>query len=42
MVNLGAGPAELPPHTEVLLASGPLEDEGRALPSDTAVWLRLG
>ncbi|WP_062350023.1 glycoside hydrolase family 13 protein [Herbidospora yilanensis] len=38
VVNLGAEPAPLPPHTEVLLASGPLE--GDELPSDTAVWLR--
>ncbi|UWE08780.1 glycoside hydrolase family 13 protein [Actinacidiphila bryophytorum] len=38
VLNLGAEPAELPGHTEVLLASGPLAD-GR-LPADTAVWLR--
>ncbi|CAG7630716.1 glycoside hydrolase family 13 protein [Actinacidiphila bryophytorum] len=38
VLNLGAEPAELPEHTEVLLASGPLAD-GR-LPADTAVWLR--
>ncbi|WP_067817088.1 glycoside hydrolase family 13 protein [Actinomadura kijaniata] len=38
VVNLGAGPAPLPPHERVLLASGPLE--GGMLPPDTAVWLR--
>jgi alpha-glucosidase len=35
--NLGTGPAQLPPHREVLLASGPVSD-GK-LPADTAVWL---
>ncbi|HYZ56663.1 MAG TPA: glycoside hydrolase family 13 protein [Streptosporangiaceae bacterium] len=35
--NLGPGPVPLPPHTDVLLASGPLSD-GK-LPADTAVWL---
>ncbi|WP_093713794.1 glycoside hydrolase family 13 protein [Actinacidiphila alni] len=39
VVNLGAAPAELPAHTELLLTSGPLADDGR-VPSDTAVWLR--
>ncbi|HWB34761.1 MAG TPA: DUF3459 domain-containing protein, partial [Rugosimonospora sp.] len=39
VVNLGAAPAPLPPHSAVLLASGELPD-GR-LPTDTAVWLRL-
>ncbi|WP_425955471.1 glycoside hydrolase family 13 protein [Xylanimonas sp. McL0601] len=39
VVNLGTQPAPLP-DGEVLLASGPLTD-GRAAPSDTAVWLRL-
>ncbi|MFG2937595.1 glycoside hydrolase family 13 protein [Streptomyces sp. NPDC048282] len=38
VVNLGAAPAELPAHTELLLTSGPLDDEGR-LPQDTAAWL---
>ena len=38
VVNLGDASVRLPPHTRVLLASGPLDD-GR-LPSDTAVWLR--
>jgi len=37
-VNLGAEPVELPAHTGVLLASGPLD--GGRLPQDTAVWLR--
>jgi len=36
--NLGATPVALPPHTEVLVASGPL-DSGGALPPNTAVWL---
>ncbi|WP_326665642.1 glycoside hydrolase family 13 protein [Streptomyces sp. NBC_00385] len=40
VVNLAAEPAELPPHTAVLLASGPLDRTGR-LPQDTAVWLRV-
>ncbi|MEU6402364.1 alpha-amylase family glycosyl hydrolase [Streptomyces sp. NPDC046985] len=39
VVNLRAQPAELPHHTRLLLASGPLDDDGR-LPQDTAVWLR--
>jgi len=37
LVNLGVDPVDLPPHDEVLLASGSLDD-GR-LPSDTTVWL---
>jgi alpha-glucosidase len=37
VVNLGAAPAELPPHKQVLLASLPLEN-GR-VPKDAAVWL---
>jgi alpha-glucosidase len=36
-LNFGA-PIPLPPHQEILLASGPLE--GGLLPTDTAVWLR--
>jgi len=36
--NLGPRPLPLPPHREVLLASGPLAPDG-ALPRDTAVWL---
>ncbi|HTJ67341.1 MAG TPA: glycoside hydrolase family 13 protein [Actinospica sp.] len=39
VLNFGPDAAPLPPHEEILLASGPLAD-GR-LPSDTAVWLRL-
>jgi alpha-glucosidase len=35
--NLGPDPAPLPPHREILLASGPLA--GDLLPPDTAVWL---
>jgi alpha-glucosidase len=37
--NLSAVPVSLPPHSAVLLASGPLVD-GR-LPADTTVWLRI-
>ncbi|MEU6121295.1 glycoside hydrolase family 13 protein [Streptomyces sp. NPDC047123] len=40
VVNLAAEPCELPSHTRLLLASGPLDDRGR-LPQDTAVWLRV-
>jgi alpha-glucosidase len=36
--NLGGWPLPLPPHREVLLASGALAPDG-ALPRDTAVWL---
>ena len=39
VVNLAAAPADLPPHDELLLASGALDADGR-LPADTAVWLR--
>ncbi len=39
-VNLADTPAELPPHTGVLLTSNPLDAEGR-LPKDTAVWLAV-
>jgi alpha-glucosidase len=38
MVNLSGDVVQLPPHTEILLASGPLD--GEELPPDTAVWLR--
>jgi alpha-glucosidase len=38
VVNLADSAVSLPPHVEVLLASGPLD--GSNLPSDTAVWLR--
>jgi alpha-glucosidase len=40
VVNLAAGPVPLPPHDEVVLASGPLD--GSLLPSDTAAWLHGG
>lgn len=40
VVNLAVEPVELPPGSEVLLASGALDERGR-LPRDTAVWLRL-
>jgi alpha-glucosidase len=39
-VNFAAEPAELPAYDEVLLSSGPLDEDGR-LPTDTAAWLRL-
>ncbi|MFE2584239.1 glycoside hydrolase family 13 protein [Streptomyces sp. NPDC059378] len=39
VVNLGPDPAELPAHTELLLNSSPLDDQGR-LPQDAAAWLR--
>ncbi|MEV6366320.1 alpha-amylase family glycosyl hydrolase [Micromonospora musae] len=38
LVNLSGVAVPLPPHTERLLASGPLDDD--LLPPDTAVWLR--
>ncbi len=38
VVNLSGAAVTMPPHVEVLLASGPVE--GTDLPSDTAVWLR--
>jgi alpha-glucosidase len=37
IVNLGDGPVPLPPRSEIVLASGPVD---AALPQDTAVWLR--
>jgi alpha-glucosidase len=40
VLNFGPDSAPLPEYEEILLSSGPLDDEGR-LPSDTAVWLRL-
>jgi alpha-glucosidase len=40
VVNISAGNLPLPPHREVLLASGPLHD-GK-LPPDTAAWLGAG
>ena len=39
VVNFGGDPVPLPPHDEVLLASGPLPADG-TLPGDTSVWLR--
>lgn len=39
VVNLTAAPVALPEHDHVLLASGPLDADGR-LPGDTAIWLR--
>ncbi|MEU2431800.1 glycoside hydrolase family 13 protein [Streptomyces sp. NPDC007861] len=39
VANLGPQPAGLPAYETVLLASGPLDEDGR-LPRDTAVWLR--
>jgi alpha-glucosidase len=39
VLNLADAPAELPAHTQLLLASGPLHTDG-SLPRDTAVWLR--
>ncbi|WP_219461960.1 glycoside hydrolase family 13 protein [Nonomuraea rhizosphaerae] len=37
-INCGLDPVPLPPHDDVLLASGALD--GNLLPPDTAVWLR--
>jgi alpha-glucosidase len=41
-VNLGSEAVRLPPYREILLASGPVRTEGKALviPPDTGVWLR--
>ncbi|HEU5456637.1 MAG TPA: DUF3459 domain-containing protein, partial [Nocardioides sp.] len=39
VTNLGVDPVALP-SGEVLVASGPLTDEG-AVPTDTTVWVRL-
>jgi alpha-glucosidase len=41
VVNFGSEAVSLPPHTQVLLSSGPLDDDG-SLPPDTCVWLRTG
>jgi len=38
VLNFADAPLALPPHQEILLASGPLT--GDLLPTDTAVWLR--
>jgi alpha-glucosidase len=40
VVNLGAAPADLPPHERALVSSAPLEDG--QLPVDAAVWLSTG
>ncbi|MEU8137705.1 glycoside hydrolase family 13 protein [Streptodolium elevatio] len=40
VVNFGLDAVELPPHTDVLVTSGPLAEDG-ALPTDTAAWLRV-
>ena len=37
LLNFSASPVPLPPHREILLASGPVTD---SIPTDTAVWLR--
>jgi len=41
-VNFGADPVTLPFEGEVVLSSGPVEQDGThlVLPGDTAVWLR--
>ena len=39
VVNLGAEPVAIPEQSEILLASGELAE--RAVPTDTAVWLRI-
>ncbi|RLL69234.1 glycoside hydrolase family 13 protein [Streptomyces sp. Z26] len=41
LVNLTADAVRLPGSGELLLASGPLDEDG-GLPADTAVWLRAG
>ncbi|MFY9650995.1 DUF3459 domain-containing protein, partial [Trebonia sp.] len=40
VANLSASPVGLPPHAAVLLASGPLTDDG-LLPPDTTAWLSV-
>jgi alpha-glucosidase len=40
VVSLAPEPVPLPPHEELVLASGPLD--GQLLPPDTAVWLHTG
>ncbi len=40
VVNLGEEPVALPSGAEVIIASGPLTDDG-TVPLDTAVWARL-
>jgi alpha-glucosidase len=39
VVNFSARPVPLPPHDQLLLTSGPLQDG--LLPPDTAAWLRI-
>ena len=38
VVNLATDTVRLPPYSELILASGPLDGDG--LPPDTAAWLR--
>jgi alpha-glucosidase len=40
VVNMTPAGVALPPHAEIILASGPLD--GGRLPTDTAAWLRIG
>ncbi len=40
VTNIGSDPVPLPAG-DVIIASDPLPDEGRAVPTDTTVWLRL-
>jgi alpha-glucosidase len=40
LVNLSPAPVPRPDGSRVVLASGPLGDDERELPTDTAVWLR--
>jgi alpha-glucosidase len=37
LTNFGADPVDLPDGATVLVASGPLTDDGR-VPTDTTVW----
>jgi alpha-glucosidase len=39
MINLGTAPLSLPPHREVILASGPMPDT--VLPPDTGAWVAV-
>lgn len=41
IVNLGEAEVSLPEEAEILLASADLADGRRAVPTDTAVWVRL-
>jgi alpha-glucosidase len=41
LANLGREPVRLPEFRELVLASGPLAQDGAALPPDTAVWLSV-